>query len=257
MEFFVWCWIWDKRLLCGLNHGRALFIYLWLVPMIISIGVLPYALTKQIRQAETREECDKVAEVKEYGDLLRTFIFIEEGILCLSILTSLGMIVKTRSIFNQLIMRQKGALCLVAPEFDYNWQVRDLSLKSCIGYLTLVVSMSNFACSIGYIYLYFHYTDLVAENNLDSNQCEFASAWAILSYCILFQATLGTLCCLIYILSGCLKTCHAIGFICPIITTRIKKCCLKIPRDFGHYQNEFNFECDESFIVIAQDPPEI
>ena len=42
MEFFAWCWIWDKRLLCGLNHGKA-YIYIWLIPLMISIAVIAYA----------------------------------------------------------------------------------------------------------------------------------------------------------------------------------------------------------------------
>ena len=111
MEFFIWCWIWDKRLICGLNHGRALFIYLWLIPMFVSIGVLPYALYQRFEMTAVSssdkkyEECNKVAEVKQLGDLLRIFIYTEEGILCLSILTCLGMILKTRRVFSRLIIK--------------------------------------------------------------------------------------------------------------------------------------------------------
>ena len=113
MEFFIWCWIWDRRLLCGLSHGRALFIYLWLIPMIVSIGVLPYALYQRFEETSdtTDEKCNKITEVRELGELLKTFIYIEEGILCLSILTCFGMVMKTRSIFNRLIVKQKGAIC--------------------------------------------------------------------------------------------------------------------------------------------------
>ena len=74
----------------------------------------------------------------------------------------------------------------MAPEYDYVWRVRDISLRSCIGYLTLIVGMTNYVCSCGYIYLYMAYTGAVAENNLDSIQCEIASAWAMLGYCTLF-----------------------------------------------------------------------
>ena len=83
---------------------------------------------------------------------------------------------------------------------------------------------------------------------MDSLKCEIASAWAILSYCTLFQATLGTFCCLIYISSFLVKVCHALGFICPMFTTMIKKKCLRLPRRFNHYEGEFDFECDESQI---------
>ena len=54
-----------------------------------------------------------------------------------------------------------------------------------------------------------------------------------------------------------LKVCHAVGFICPLITTAIKKNLLRIPTSFGHYDGEFDFECDDNHVEIAQDPPEI
>ena len=96
------------------------------------------------------------------------------------------MVLKTRIIFNRLIVKAKGAICRSAPGFDYIWRVRDQSLRSCIGYLTLVGGMANYACSSAYIYLYMAYTGAVAKNNLNSTQCEIASAWAIMSYCTLF-----------------------------------------------------------------------
>jgi len=164
MEFFVWCWIWDKRVLFGLNHGRTVFVYLWLIPILVSVGLLPYALYEQLMKTnDTPAECDKIALVKENGDRLRISIYVEEALLCLQILTSLGMIIKTKSVIKRLILRQKGSINFysAAPEFDYSWQVRDLSLKSCIGYLTLLTGMINFACSIVYIYFYWAYTEAV------------------------------------------------------------------------------------------------
>lgn len=108
MEFFVWCWIWDRRLLCGLNHGKALFIYLWIIPMIISISVLPYAFLRQTREDKSKldSDCNLVDEVNERGDRLRNLIYIEEAIILLSILTSLGMILRTRHVYKQLITRK-------------------------------------------------------------------------------------------------------------------------------------------------------
>ena len=81
--------------------------------MIVSIGVLPYALYQRFEETSdtTDEKCNKITEVRELGELLKTFIYIEEGILCLSILTCFGMVLKTRSIFNRLIVKQKGAIC--------------------------------------------------------------------------------------------------------------------------------------------------
>ena len=136
----------------------------------------------------------------------------------------------------------------MAPEFDYNWTVRISSLRSWIGYLTLAVGAANFMCSIGYVYIYFLYKDVVVKNGQSEVSCEMAAQWTIFCYCAFIQAAPGTLCCVIYILCSALKTCHAVGFICPLITTKIKKNCLRIPTNFGHYQDEFDFECDESQI---------
>ena len=79
----------------------------------------------------------------------------------------------------------------------------------------------------------------------------------MVSYCSLFQVFLGSMVCLLYIFSALLKTCHAIGFACPGITTRFKKFYRKIPRTFSHYEMEFDFECDESQISVAMDPPDV
>lgn len=158
------------------------------------------------------------------------------------------MIFTTRSVFKRLVLGQKGGITInsVAPEYDYNWQVRDRSLRSCIGYVTLLGGFANYGCSIAYIYAYWAYTQAVEANNLDSITCEITSSWAILSYCTLFQALLGSLCCLIFISSCCYKSCHALGFICPVFTTRIKKTFKGLPRRYTHYINEFDFECDET-----------
>ena len=151
MEFFVWCWIWDRRLLCGLTHGKALFIYLWIIPCIISIAVLPYALLRQYRENETWSKCNSIAEVNSGRDRLRTFVYIEEGIMLLSILSSLGMMFQTKVIFKRLITRKKDALNIVTKHFDYNWEVRERSLKSCIGYLTLAIGAINYIFSMLFI----------------------------------------------------------------------------------------------------------
>ena len=64
MEFFVWCWIWDRRLLCGLKHGRAA-IYLWLIPFIISCAMLPYALIRSVQQDQSATQCSSITEVRD------------------------------------------------------------------------------------------------------------------------------------------------------------------------------------------------
>ena len=153
MEFFVWCWIWDRRLLCGLNHGKALFIYLWIIPMIISISVLPYAFLRQTREDKSKldSNCNLIDEVNERGDRLRNLIYIEEAIILLSILTSLGMVLRTRFVYKQLITRKNGAFDAVSSHFDYCWEVRERSLKSCIGYLTLIIGMGNYVFSMVFI----------------------------------------------------------------------------------------------------------
>ena len=38
MEFLLWLWIWDKRLLICLDHGNVILVYIWLVPLLITLG---------------------------------------------------------------------------------------------------------------------------------------------------------------------------------------------------------------------------
>ena len=154
MEFFVWCWIWDRRLLCGL-YGKVLFTYLWIVPIIISTAVLPYALLQSYRE-ECMDECNSFTAVKDEGEILRVLIYIEEGIILLSIFTSIGMIFQTKSLLKKLITEKKdadgkGSLDTVTQNFDYCWEVRDRSLKSCIGYTTLIIGAINYGFSIVFI----------------------------------------------------------------------------------------------------------
>jgi len=106
MEMFVWCWIYDRRLLCGLNHGKALTIYLWLIPFIISCAVLPYALLSQYRDEGIvqHSECNLITEVRDRGEMLRILIYIQEAIIFLAILSSLGMSIRTRNISKRLII---------------------------------------------------------------------------------------------------------------------------------------------------------
>lgn len=70
MELLLWFWIYDRRFLFRLSHGKALFLYLWLIPMIISVVVLPYALFVQATSSKNRSECDKVDEVAEKAQTL-------------------------------------------------------------------------------------------------------------------------------------------------------------------------------------------
>ena len=70
--------------------------------------------------------------------------------------------------------------------YDYVWQVREYSVKSCVGYLTLAIGMINYITSCFFIRMYVRYGEAVKNNNLDSLQCEIASAWVLLSYCSLF-----------------------------------------------------------------------
>lgn len=95
MEFFAWCWIWDKRLLCGLNHGKA-YIYIWLIPLMISIAVISYAAVYQWNSEEAPSECSKNEDIVSLASSLTTLVYIMQGIIFMQIFTSFGMIIKTR-----------------------------------------------------------------------------------------------------------------------------------------------------------------
>ena len=104
-----------------------------------------------------------------------------------------------------------------------------------MGYLTLAIGMINYAFSIYFIVQYMGYSQTVEDNNFDIDECEVNSAFVILSYCSLFQVTLGTIACLTFITSFLLKGCHAISFAFPITAAKFKKTWHGIPRDFAHY----------------------
>ena len=40
MELLVWMWAFDKRVFCGIRYGSQQFVYIWLIPVILSISVL-------------------------------------------------------------------------------------------------------------------------------------------------------------------------------------------------------------------------
>ena len=92
MEFFVWCWIWDRRLLCGLRR-RALFIYLWFIPAVISFCVLPYSGIRYMDDMQNPKECDRISEVNEERQNLFLGVHLMQAMIVLTFLTSLGMIV--------------------------------------------------------------------------------------------------------------------------------------------------------------------
>ena len=105
--------------------------------------------------------------------------------------------------------------------------------------------MLNYAGSCAVSWYYMKYDNLLESNKLDTTVCEVAGAWVIVSYCLLFQITLGTLTCFMYVTSALLKGIHAAGFACPGPTTCLKKCFLRIPRDFDHYSQELVFDLEQ------------
>ena len=145
----------------------------------------------------------------------------------------------------------------VTKHYDYCWEVRERSLKSCVGYFTLLTGVVNYAFSIAFIAKYVDYSDAVEQNKLDTIKCEIVSSFAIVSYCSLFQVTLGSITCLIYISSFCVKACHSSLFLCPVLTTGVKKRIKGIPREFDFYgnandgQGEFDFDCSDEEIEVA------
>ena len=66
------------------------------------------------------------------------------------------MIFQTKSLLKKLITEKKdadgkGSLDTVTQNFDYCWEVRDRSLKSRIGYSTLIIGAINYGFSIVFI----------------------------------------------------------------------------------------------------------
>lgn len=78
-------------------------------------------------------------------------------------------------------------------------------------------------------------------------------------YCSLLQVPLGSLCFVIYTCSFLIKVFHLVAavFCCPNLTTAFKKRWHSVPLQFDHYDGEFDFEIDDSNIIVAVDPPQI
>ena len=51
--------------------------------------------------------CTSIDEAKKNGENLRVLIYIEEAIIFLSILTSIGMIFRSRNVYKRLITNKK------------------------------------------------------------------------------------------------------------------------------------------------------
>lgn len=89
-------------------------------------------------------------------------------------------------VYKRLMKNQKDTIKSVARRHDYLWQVRQHSLKSCVGYISLLTGMVNYASSINLIGRYWSYNQTLEANGLNVETCEVASSWVIVSYCSLF-----------------------------------------------------------------------
>ena len=88
------------------------------------------------------------------------------------------MIILSKNVFNRMIAKKKGKLILSKEEmsrsadcFDYIKEVREKSVKSCIGYITLAVGMLNYTTSMFFISEYIDYNNTVDGLNLDQTEC--------------------------------------------------------------------------------------
>ena len=46
MEFLLWQWYWDKRILYCVHHGNFILVYIWLLPLLITLFFYVPALIK-------------------------------------------------------------------------------------------------------------------------------------------------------------------------------------------------------------------
>lgn len=115
-------------------------------------------------------------------------MYVEEVIILLSILSSISMILKTKQVFNNLVPRYKESVTRVSSKryFDYLRDVRNSSVKSRVGYAALSIGILNYVSSIVFVSQYMKYSTIVEDNDFDSEECEVASAFVILTYCSLF-----------------------------------------------------------------------
>ena len=94
MELFIWLWVFDKKLLCGLGHHRLSVIYIWLVPVICAATTLLLSYFFKTMDARDMRKCFVDNTVAENGRILSKLALIQEGLLVCIIGASIAVIVQ-------------------------------------------------------------------------------------------------------------------------------------------------------------------
>lgn len=104
------------------------------------------------------------------------------------------MIIRTRGVYKRLVESKRrkkessatNVLDAITEYFDYCWEVRERSLKSCIGYAALIVGAVNYVISIAFIAMFVEYGEVAEGHELDKVECEIVGSTAIYTYCAIF-----------------------------------------------------------------------
>ena len=103
MELFTWLWAYDKRLLCGIKYGSHSFVYIWLIPVVVSVPVLCFSAFQQIMaDGKQLDDClhqSNDSQVKQSAHLLQTLMLIQEGILISIFFAALSSLIIADRIF--------------------------------------------------------------------------------------------------------------------------------------------------------------
>ena len=94
---------------------------------------------------------------------MRHYIYVEEGILFLSILSSLAMMLHTKNNFDKYpkairkVQSKSKILFEETAWADYTFWVRNNTILSGLSYLTVVIALSNYIFSIIFVRQYLLY----------------------------------------------------------------------------------------------------
>ena len=169
MEFFLWFWMLDKRWACGFRPPFKYFTFLWLIPIIINLTVIPISIMWLM--PFNFSEFDRI----QYITSVKTAVNI------ISIICSLIMMYDTYSNSNMRLINTLN-------EYDKNVYLKDDIHESIDD--EFWISRKSLLCSNGIILLFMSILQIAWSIFYLFNKDLFAYNIEKLKYLILFNAYL-------------------------------------------------------------------
>ena len=237
MEFLLWLWVCDKRLLCCIDHGTCLLVYIWLLPLMISLGFLVPSLYEVLDVPDSIQEEEVMISNCVGLDTTELETFVKLQLVCLGSICLLHI-----AIFIKAIAEFKSQN---VPEHlyghkacHYDYWPRKRVIRSYQGYCLLILSVINIISASIYLGRYRQFEDAVARADSD---CFVPGADILWFYSLLAVIPFGILGVSLYVVSFCIKVSALLNFLlCPVWIIRCKKRSRGIPENFDHLYDELH-----------------